>query len=97
MSVEDILSYQVKRRYRGNKTTTSSSRILRELGKTYPPALEVYNKCFGDSKEGKDEYAVVQSGSPAERKVLWVRVALLEGKLADIVDSLVNKPRYIVV
>ena len=94
VSVEDILSYQVKRRHRGNKTITPSGRILRELSKSFPIALDVYNKAFSDSKEGKQDYSTTQTSSATERKVLWIRVALVEGSLANIVEQLVGHPRY---
>lgn len=75
---------------------TSSGRVLQELGKTYPEATSLFNRCFESSATNSGEcedYVLLQSDSPAERKVLWIRVALVEGKLQAIVEQLLKKPR----
>lgn len=98
VSVEDILSYEVRHKYHvaKGKGVTSSGRVLQELGKTYPDAASVFNRCFEGSSlsgNGREDYAQLQSGSPAERKVLWIRVALIDGKLQAIVEQLMKRPR----
>ena len=97
MSVEDVLSYGVRRRYHSGKSKqlTSSAKILHEVGKTYADAAALYSKCFeAGAQEEKEDYAVLQSSSPAERKVLWIRAALVEGKLQSILDEIMKSPRY---
>ena len=66
---------------------------MRELGKTFPDALEVYNKCYNTQGGEREDYTVMQSTSPVERRVLWLRVALVEGKLAAIVERILVDPR----
>ena len=96
MSVEDILSHGVKKRYRTSKSkpVTSSGKILHDVGKTYPEAASVYAKCFSGSAADRDDYATMQTSSQAERKILWIRVALIEGKLRGIVGEVVKNRRY---
>lgn len=100
MSVEDILAFEVRSKYHVSKGrgATSSGRVLQELGKTFPEAASLFNRCFegllssggGGSRE---DYAQLQSDSPAERKILWIRVALVDGKLQAIVEQIMKKPR----
>ena len=97
MSVEDILSHGVKKRYRASKSkpVTSSGKILHDGGKAYPDAASVYAKCFnGAAAADRDDYATMQTSSQAERKVLWIRVALIEGKLRGIIGEVVKNRRY---
>lgn len=97
MSVEDILSHGVKKRYRASKSkpVTSSGKILHDVGKAYPDAASVYAKCFnGAAAADRDDYATMQTSSQAERKVLWIRVALIEGKLRGIIGEVVKNRRY---
>ena len=103
VSVEDILSFEVHSKFHVSKGrgVTSSGRVIQELGKTFPEAASVFNRCFEGSPSAtagtggsREDYAQLQSGSPAERKVLWIRVALVDGKLQAIVEQLMKKPRY---
>jgi len=97
VSVEDILSHGVKKRYRASKSkpVTSSGKILHDVGKAYPDAASVYAKCFnGAAAADRDDYATMQTSSQAERKVLWIRVALIEGKLRGIIGEVVKNKRY---
>lgn len=101
VSVEDILSFEVRSKFHVSKGrgVTSSGRVLQELGKTFPEAASLFNQCFeGSSSSGaggsREDYARLQSDSPAERKVLWIRVALVDAKLQAIVEQLMRKPRY---
>ena len=101
MSVEDILSFEVRSKFHVSKArgVTSSGRVLQELGKTFPEAASLFNRCFEGSPYtgaggSREDYAQLQSDSPAERKVLWIRVALVDAKLQAIVEQLIRKPRY---
>ena len=98
VSVEDILSYEVRHKFNGSrgKGITSSGRVLQELGKSFPDAASLFNRCFeGSHGNGSDreDYAQLQSDSPAERKILWIRAALVDGKLQGIVEQLMEKGR----
>ena len=98
MSVEDILSFEVRSKFHVSKGrgVTSSGRVLQELGKTYPEAASLFNRCFeGSSAASREDYAQLQSGSPAERKVLWIRVALVDGKLQAVIEQIMKKPRFV--
>jgi hypothetical protein len=99
--VEDILSFEVRSKFHVSKGrgATSSGRVLQELGKTFPEAASLFNRCYeGSGSPGsggsRENYAQLQSESPAERKILWIRVALVDAKLQAIVEQLVKKPRY---
>lgn len=98
MSVDDILSYEVRHKYVGkSKAVTSSGRVLQELGKSYPEAASLFNRCFeGGAGSGSDQedYARLQSGSLTERRILWIRVALVDGKLQGVVEQLIRRSRY---
>ena len=91
----------MRQRYQSSKSKqlTSSVKILHELGKTHPDAAAIHYKCFEAELKGaheeREDYATLQTSSPAERKVLWIRVALVEGKLKSIVDELMRNPRYV--
>lgn len=97
VSVEDILSYGVKRRYSTGKVkqVTPSGRVLQELGKTYPEAAELYSKCYGEIVGNREDYVLASSSSPraADKKVIWIRAALVEGKLQGVVEQLMKNPR----
>ena len=96
VSVEDILAFEVRSKFHVSKVrgVTSSGRVLQELGKTFPEAASLFNRCFEGAGGSREDYAQLQSDSPAERKVLWIRVALVDGKLQAIVEQLLKKPRY---
>ena len=93
--MEDILSYGVKRRYSNTRmrSVTPSGRILQELGKTYPEASQLYSKCYGERERAREDYVLVGSSSPADRKVLWIRAALVESKLQGVVEQLMKNRR----
>ncbi len=104
VSVEDVLSYGVKRRYRSSKSKPlpPSAKVLHDLAKTHPEAATVYEKCFSSlpqtpggspNNSTRDDYTAFQTNSPLERKVLWIRVALIEKKLQSIIDGLMKNPR----
>lgn len=96
VSVEDILSHEVRHKYSASrgKGLTSSARVLQELGKTFPEAASLFNRCFEDSGNDREDYVQLQSDSPAERKILWIRVALIDGKLQGVIEQLRAKARY---
>ena len=96
VSVEDVLSHRVKKRYHASKSkpVTPSVKILHDIGKTYPDAASVYAKCFIHSSDEHDDYTVVQTTSPAERRILWIRVAMIDGKLPKIVGEILKRKRY---
>ncbi len=89
------MSYGVKRKFQTNrsKVITPSGKVLQEVGRTLPDAADIFDKCFGENSDGKSEYMLVQGLSPAERKMGWIRAALVEGKLQAIVDSIVKSPK----
>lgn len=92
------MSYGVKRRYSSSKVklVTASGRVLQELGKTYPEAAQLYSKCYEDNERtDKEDYVLVSSGSLADKKALWIRAALVEGKLQGVVEQLMKNRRYI--
>ena len=75
---------------------TSSGKVLRDVGKTLFQAATVYAKCYGGAEViPQDEYATIQNASPAERKVFWIRVALMEGKLKPIIEEVMKNPRQV--
>lgn len=94
--MEDILSYGVKKRYQSyrSKVITPSGRVLQDIGKSLPEAAAIYEKCFGNSYPDKEDYSFIHV-SPAERKVGWIRTALVEGKLQTIVKSIMDNPRSV--
>jgi len=95
VSVEDILSYGVKKKYQGyrSKGVTSSGRVLQELGRSLPEAASVYQKSFDDHYTGKEDYAQAHVVSNTDRKIMWIRVALVEGKLQAIVENLLKNSK----
>ena len=95
MSVEDILSYGVKRRYQSfrSKLITPSGRVLQDLGKSMPEAADLYDKCFSSNLTEKEDYTFVHDVSMAERKVGWIRAALVEGKLQLIIGKIMKNPK----
>jgi len=95
VSVENVLSYGVKKKFQSyrSKLITPSGKVLQDVGKTLPEAADIFTKCFGESSNGKAEYMLVQGLSPAERKMGWIRAALVEGKLQAIVDSIMRTPK----
>lgn len=52
VSVEEILSYGVRKRYSPSKQLSSSAKILADIGKTFPVAAATFDKCYG-SKVGR--------------------------------------------
>ena len=94
VSVEDILSYGVKRKYQSFRTKVimPSGRILQDLGKSLPEAAAIYEKCFDENSMKKEDYAYIHVVSMAERKVGWIRAALVEGKLQTIVRGIMKNP-----
>ncbi len=97
VSVEDILSYGVKKKYQyyRSKVLTPSGRVLQDVGKVLPAAAAIYDKCFSEaaSERGKEDYYLVHVVSPAEKKVLWLRAALIEGHLQAIVETILGNPK----
>ena len=94
--MEDILSCGVLKRYQSfyyRSKLTASGRVLQELGKTLPEAAAIYKKCFEDSPKEREDYA--QAPTAAERKVVWIRAALIEGKLQVIVENFMKNPKYV--
>lgn len=47
VSVEEILSYGVRKRYAPNKQLSSSAKILADIGRAFPVAAATYDKCYG--------------------------------------------------
>ncbi len=72
---------------------TSSGRVLQDLGKTLPEAAAIYEKCFDANSPNKEDYTHVHTLSAAERKIVWIRAALIEGKLQDVVEKLMSNPK----
>ena len=97
VSVEDILSYGVKKKYHSfrSKVVTPSGRVLQDLGKTLPEAAAIYDKCFNADSAAKEDYTLVHVFSAAERKIVWIRAALIEGKLQAIVESITSNPMWV--
>jgi hypothetical protein len=58
-----------------------------------PDAAAIYEKCFSDKSVEREGYYYVHVISMAEKKVLWIRAALIEGKLQRIVESIMSSPR----
>ena len=58
VSVDNVLSYGVRRRYTSTPTArrpfTSSGRVLQELGKVFPVARSIYQMCYGDNTSKYD-------------------------------------------
>lgn len=92
--MENILSYGVKKKYQcRSKMVTPSGRILQDVGKVLPDAAAIYEKCFSDNSMDREDYYYVHVISMAEKKVLWIRAALIEGKLQGIVENIMNNPK----
>lgn len=72
---------------------TPSGKILQDVGKVLPDAAAIYEKCFSDSSMEREDYYYVHVISMAEKKVLWIRAALIEGKLQGIVESIMNSTK----
>lgn len=47
VSVEEILSYGVRKRYSASKHLSSSAKILADIGKMFPVAAATFDKCYG--------------------------------------------------
>lgn len=95
--MEDILSYGVKKKYQSyrSRIVTPSGRILQDVGKVLPDATAIYEKCFSDSAMEREDYYYTHAISMAEKKVLWIRAALIEGKLQGIVECIMNNSKYV--
>ena len=85
----------MKRKYQSyrSKGVTSSGRVLQDLGKSLPEAAAIYEKCFDANSPIKEDYTHIHSLSAAERKIVWIRAALVEGKLQAIMDKLMSNPK----
>lgn len=93
--MEDILSYGVKKKFQSfrSKVVTPSGRVLQDVGKVLPDAAAIYKNCFSESGAEREDYYYVHVISMAEKKVLWIRAALIEGKLQGIVETIMNNPK----
>ena len=47
VSVEEVLSYGVRKRYATSKQLSSSAKILADLGRRFPVAAATFDKCYG--------------------------------------------------
>lgn len=47
VSVEEVLSFGVKKRYAASKQLSSSAKILADLGRSFPVAAATFDKCYG--------------------------------------------------
>ncbi len=93
-SVEEILSYRIKCRFI-TMVPSKSLRILQELSSSCTEAQHVYTECCRPSSQSKDDYAIVRDSFSVDKKILWIRMAILEGKLAAILEKLVTNSRYV--
>lgn len=95
--VEEILSYGAKKKYQvsRSKPLPPSGKILHDLGKRVKEAEEVFSLSFTQygSGTGRPDYACVQGSALTERRIVWVRVAMVEGKLKTIVDAMTTNAR----
>ncbi len=92
--MEDILSYRIKRQF-STKSPSQSLKILQDLSTSCPEAQDVYTKVSEPfDPKSEDYYVQIRTSFPVDRKILWLRVALLEGKLAAILDKLAANCRY---
>ncbi len=96
VSVEDILSYRIKcRLVRGTSTDSRSLRILQELSTSCTEAHDVYTKVSEPfDPRSEDYYARVRLSFPVDKRILWIRIAILEGKLAAILETLAAHSRW---
>ncbi|XP_064404269.1 small G protein signaling modulator 1-like [Halichondria panicea] len=92
VSVEDILSYRIKCRF-ASMVPSKSLRILQELSSSCTEAQDVYTECCRPSSQIEDDYARVRDSFSVDKKILWIRMAILEGKLAAILEKLVANSR----
>ncbi|KAL5477266.1 hypothetical protein EMCRGX_G024036 [Ephydatia muelleri] len=89
--VEEILSYGTKKKYQvsRSKPLPPSGKILHDLGKKVKEAEEVYGLSFAQhTNAGRPDYACMQGSAITERRIVWVRVAMVEGKLKTIVEAM---------
>ena len=96
--VEEILSYGTHKQYRSSSHklhNTASAKVLQGLSKSYPVAFSIHQMCYGGEKksESRPDYAkVYASSSSADKKIVWVRTALVEHTLKAIVDEILKNP-----
>ena len=91
-SVEDVLSCGVSWQLCPCCAVSPSVRVLRALSRRCPEADQVYRKSFSGSPEGRERYASLHTPHHLERRVLWLRVAFIEMKMAAIVEWLLANP-----
>ena len=101
MVVEEVLSYGTHKQYQTSSHklhNTASAKVLQGLTKTYPVAFSIHQMCYGGEKksclESRPDYAKVHADSSADKKIVWVRTALVEHTLKAIVDEILKNPRY---
>ena len=97
--VEEVLSYGTHKQYQTSSHklhNTASAKVLQGLTKTYPVAFSIHQMCYGGEKksESRPDYAKVHADSSADKKIVWVRTALVEHTLKAIVDEILKNPRY---
>jgi hypothetical protein len=98
LSVEDILSHGVRRRFisllSSHNSLTSSGRVLQELSRVFPVARSIYQMCYGPKQKNKvtPDYARIQSNASYEKKILWIRTAIVEKTMSAIIHQLLEKP-----
>ena len=94
--MEEILSYGTKKKYQvsRSKPLPPSGKILHDLGKKVKEAEEVYGLSFAQhTNAGRPDYACMQGSAITERRIVWVRVAMVEGKLKTIVEAMATNAR----
>ena len=94
-----MLSYGTHKQYQTSSHklhNTASAKVLQGLTKTYPVAFSIHQMCYGGEKksESRPDYAKVHTDSSADKKIVWVRTALVEHTLKAIVDEILKNPRY---
>ncbi|XP_019848772.1 PREDICTED: small G protein signaling modulator 1-like [Amphimedon queenslandica] len=96
LSVDDVLSFGVRRRYvtSSRQPLTTSGRVLQELSKVFPVARSIYQMCYlpNTGKRVKPEYAGIHGDLSSERRILWIRVSLVERTMKAIIDQLLKSP-----
>jgi hypothetical protein len=97
ISVEEVLSYGVRKRYATSKQLSSSAKILADLGRRFPVAAATFDKCYGakSHSSSSEDYAHLVTSSTTERRILWLRVAIIENSLVTIVNEIIkNADKY---
>ncbi|CAI8058571.1 Small G protein signaling modulator 1, partial [Geodia barretti] len=92
ISVEEVLSYGVRKRYATSKQLSSSAKILADLGRRFPVAAATFDKCYGakSHSSSSEDYAHLVTSSTTERRILWLRVAIIENSLVTIVNEIIK-------